>query len=416
MAIVTGWYGWTSLVMLALFFAIVAPAAVPDIQPTNQDFRPAVLQFLHSFDAKCGCNQTSTVTCTPVVLTTSSAATNVTSYQMVEPSQNHRLKSTTFHDQLVTYSAYDCNGTITTFAETVPTATATSSSQTVSEDAPPTVAPSTSIVLKSSIPGASSTSSFSNISYTPASQSANNSAIHWSTMSKMSSPSAHTTRLSAYGVAHPPRAVPLVPYWSTESQAPPLGASSNTTTSSPSAMLSIPTHSTVTVTSVNTSSQRTPVVSGYISTALTDYNTMLSSTSSSRTQQPRSDLSPTCNPKPSHTNPDAPIFSKLVTLLAGGLCDSDRYVAGSIFTPQTGPISRSSQTYGVEYNFNITWSPDKSDQCTPMPEGQLLPSIEDCKELLVRNYEKCDNGGFGGWTDEGCLRFAFMPVLVFARR
>lgn len=67
-----------------------------------------------------------------------------------------------------------------------------------------------------------------------------------------------------------------------------------------------------------------------------------SSTSATPTQQPTVGPSPTggptCHSKPSHTNPNEPVSPDSVAIIAGMLCNSKSYVAGSVFTQNSPHI------------------------------------------------------------------------------
>ncbi|KAL2285423.1 hypothetical protein FJTKL_08107 [Diaporthe vaccinii] len=91
------------------------------------------------------------------------------------------------------------------------------------------------------------------------------------------------------------------------------------------------------------------------------------------------------------------------------LCNSKSYVAGSVFTQNSPHIVYDRAESGVEYRFTMSWTPDASDTCRQMTQGQLLPSVDQCKSTLIRDYTDCDNGGWGGWIESGCLRFDFSP-------
>lgn len=67
-----------------------------------------------------------------------------------------------------------------------------------------------------------------------------------------------------------------------------------------------------------------------------------SSTSPSPTQRPTAGPSPTggpaCHSKPSHTNPNEPVSLDSVARIAGVLCNSKSYAAGSVFTQDSPHI------------------------------------------------------------------------------
>ena len=65
----------------------------------------------------------------------------------------------------------------------------------------------------------------------------------------------------------------------------------------------------------------------------------------------------------------------------------------------------------LDYRYVVTWIPgcttvrEKMDTRNPIPGDEV-----DCEALLRGNYEKCNNGGVGGWIDVGCLRYGFSIV------
>ncbi|KAG9250649.1 uncharacterized protein F5Z01DRAFT_353506 [Emericellopsis atlantica] len=70
------------------------------------------------------------------------------------------------------------------------------------------------------------------------------------------------------------------------------------------------------------------------------------------------------------------------------------------------PIAR---TYMEEeeqlYHFRVSWLRG----CVVEEERGL----EGCKDIMFENYKKCNNGGKGGYTDKGCLRFEYRPGVIF---
>ncbi|KAF9886877.1 hypothetical protein FE257_011000 [Aspergillus nanangensis] len=43
-------------------------------------------------------------------------------------------------------------------------------------------------------------------------------------------------------------------------------------------------------------------------------------------------------------------------------------------------------------------------------EGDSQPVSSDCAEWLYNDYNNCNNGGAGGWIDDGCVRYEFKPT------
>lgn len=83
-----------------------------------------------------------------------------------------------------------------------------------------------------------------------------------------------------------------------------------------------------------------------------------SSTSSSPSQQPTLAPSPTggphCHSKPLRTNPNEPVSPDAVTRIAGMLCNSKSYVAGSVFTQNSPHIVYDRAESGVSNMSNPT--------------------------------------------------------------
>ncbi|KAF4449378.1 hypothetical protein F53441_7357 [Fusarium austroafricanum] len=92
-----------------------------------------------------------------------------------------------------------------------------------------------------------------------------------------------------------------------------------------------------------------------------------------------------------------------VRSLADAYCEANLPVKLEPGSPKSGTTKSSIYYYEVSWVEGCNTTVESQDPYTPLGKDGPM-----CKDLFVKAYAGCDNGGIGGYIDAGCVRYMFL--------